>query len=281
MKLFSIYMIHFIITNTFVIHSNQNANNAHVYAFTSSPIIWHTRTKNRYIEPIKNKSTTSLYSNDSNSNNDKTSIDGYVLNLHGGKYRFDDPSMSGTSIGRDFAESLYSSYSDSDSDIPNNNNENESSEDIPYDEWPQWAKRMISISTIPSSTSSTSSVQEIIFSSQDDEQHRMKRIVRIQNQYRTWEPYFAKIISMTSHPNNDIPKQIFQIVGKTQGMLAPNGGTDNLCDSTKRYPDCAEIIVQYIGDDNTDPIKEMIDTNTWYLVVGTEEEKWYYVLKIL
>ena len=45
------------------------------------------------------------------------SIDDYVLNVHGGKYRFDDPSSIGSAAGQDFAQSLYSSSSTIEADI--------------------------------------------------------------------------------------------------------------------------------------------------------------------
>jgi len=218
---------------------------------------------------------TILASSSSSFNNENNkSIDEYVLNVHGGKYRFDEPSVSGTTIGRDFAQSLYSSSSYTD-------DTQEKNPDIV--DWPKWAKRMISISSksmIP--TSPYCYVKKIAFPQTNYKEENFM-FAKIQNQYRTWEPFYAKIIALSSHDNFDtstISSSVpFEVVGSCHGTLSPEGGSDNLCDSNKPYSDSATFSIKCkVSDVNNDEL--VVDNIQWCLVAGTEEETWYFLLDL-
>ena len=195
------------------------------------------------------------------------SVDDYVLNVHGGKYRFDDLTMGGTATSRDFAEALYSSSS-------YESNQKEPTPD--YEDWPRWAKGMTSLSTIASIPSS--SLELAVPSNGKD-----VASIRIKNQYHTWEPYFAKIIPLFDSDQDvsdkSIPFPPFEIVNDVHGTLAPQGGSDNLCDANKPYPDSANVAVRFVSYENERQFDDM-GICQWCLAVGTEEEKWYYPLRI-
>jgi hypothetical protein len=185
------------------------------------------------------------------------SIDDYVLNVHGGKYRFDDPSSIGSAAGRDFAESLYSSSSStSEEDIVARDEQRAAAD---YNSWPNWAKRMVS-----NKDRVVNSVGNRLELSGSNE----PLVITIQNQYRTWEPYYGLIVRFdenTEQIDIDVDPALcpFQIQ-TIHGKLAPNGGIDS-------YSDSANILVQCTQRDCT-------GGGSWFLIVGTEEEQWYYNL---
>jgi hypothetical protein len=191
-----------------------------------------------------------------NGESDDKGVDDYVLNVHGGKYRFDDPSSVGTAIGRDFAESLYSSSSSSSTE--------EEAAAAAYDVWPNWAKRMASIKSLPGS------VQDLKVPVSGE-----IASVKIQNEYKTWEPYYATIIQLTEDHcfEGESAPPPFEVVGKVHGTLAPQGGASNLCDENDPYYDFKFVSVRFVDGGNIIPIEE-----TWCLAAGTEEEQWYYRL---
>jgi len=96
--------------------------------------------------------------------------------------------------------------------------------------------------------------------------------IQICNQYHTWEPYYAKIVPLLddTKENETVLSHIspFQIVGAAHGTLAPQGGSNNMAD-------CAKVSIQCV-----DSSIQINDSIQWYLVVGTEEEKWYYSLQL-
>jgi len=203
-------------------------------------------------------SSTSFSAQNGGELNEAKSVDSYVLNVHGGKYRFEDPSALGTSVGKNFAESLYSSSIESSSE------KEEEAAAAKYDAWPNWAKKMVSVSSLPAS------VQVLKISTEE------VTSVKIQNFYRTWEPYYAKVVRVgddndTNGDNSSSPP--YEIISKVHGKLAPHGGSDNLCDDNEPYPDYAHVSLRCVESASFNDEHE-----TWCLVLGTEEEKWYYQL---
>ena len=185
------------------------------------------------------------------------SIDDYVLNVHGGKYRFEDPSTIGSAAGQDFAQSLYSSSSTKEADIAAAEEEQRAAAD--YSTWPNWAKRMAT----NKDRIKNSNGNEVEVSGSDS-----PAVITIQNQYRTWEPYYARIVRFDANTDEidiDIaPASCPYIASAIHGKLAPQGGVDS-------YSDAANILVQRAQ-------REWKRGESWFLVVGTEEEQWYYKL---
>jgi len=119
--------------------------------------------------------------------------------------------------------------------------------------------------------------------------------VSIKNEERTWEKYYAKIMprvvvrgvltdepstSMSASPliQEDIP---FRVTPKL-GYLAPRGGASNACDASKPYSDSVTLYIYHKESVSIDMVVLDADNDTvveWWLVAGTEEEKWYYKLK--
>merc|ERR550539_367683 len=110
--------------------------------------------------------------------------------------------------------------------------------------------------------------------------------ITIRNDERTWEKFYAKIMIQkredgedgtryTDNEQND--QQIFPFnVRPSSGDLAPRGGASNACDEMNPYSDSAtiQIIHNPYNNINSTPGCE------WWLLVGTEEEKWFYKLKL-
>ena len=185
------------------------------------------------------------------------SIDDYVLNVHGGKYRFDDPSTIGSAAGQDFAQSLYSSSSTIQAEIAAAEEEQRAAAD--FNTWPNWAKRM---ATNKDRIKANIPRVEVSMSNGP-------AVVTIQNQYRTWEPYYARIVRLDVNAN-EIDIDIDPIAcpftaNAVHGKLAPCGGIDT-------YSDAANITVQRSTTECA------VGESCWFLAVGTEEEQWYYQL---
>lgn len=190
--------------------------------------------------------------------NDRSSIDDYVLNVHGGKYLFDDPSSIGTAASREFVQSLYSSASDTVAAEAERAEEEEAMASR-YDAWPNWAKRVVT----NASAGVAGSTNNILQISRSGE----VATVTIQNQYRTWEPYYLRIVGTNGvigadDASNQCP---YHIISKIHGKLAPCGGVDV-------YSDSANIGIRYVGSSTVN------DDEDWLLVAGTEDEQWYYRL---
>lgn len=192
---------------------------------------------------------------DEDNRSKSASIGDVVQNLHGGKYQFSDTQyLAGNSlIGQEFAESLYSSGG--------TDSESIADED---DELPKWALRLQDATE--HSTKPTSDT--LIF----DEQH-ISHSITIKNDERSWEKYYAYILSATSSSCIDCP---FRIISQTAGVLAPRGGTPNLCDESTPYLDNAIISTEWVGSSGDSNMA----VNEWLLVVGTEAEVWRYRLMV-
>eukprot|EP00521_Asterionellopsis_glacialis_P017287 CAMPEP_0195301776 /NCGR_PEP_ID=MMETSP0707-20130614/29941_1 /TAXON_ID=33640 /ORGANISM="Asterionellopsis glacialis, Strain CCMP134" /LENGTH=258 /DNA_ID=CAMNT_0040364831 /DNA_START=123 /DNA_END=899 /DNA_ORIENTATION=- len=243
-----------------------------------------------------------------------SSIHDQVLNLHGGKYNFEDSAMAMNAVGREFAQNLYSSSSTTAAEEQNQ------AEEL----WPNWAKRMVN--TVPSTVTATPYDSTILLQGlpsitmqpqEKSNKNGNKAVVwgasvTIQNQFSTWEPYYSKIIQLTTCSNKDIhddddetptlvvplcksntidtspqqappsssPSLLFEIVGSSSsGTLAPQGGSTNLCDANDPYSDSAQIHIRHNDVQQQQPQDSSLSSSPWWcLVVGTEEEQWYYQL---
>ena len=205
-------------------------------------------------------SSTSLHS--SNDNNGYRPIGEVVGGLHGGKYQFDDYSGFGQST---FLTENGSSRSSS---YP-------SQEDKEPKEIPNWAQLMQPLDNnllereIISIPSNSNPMDGMIYSAS----------IVIQNQERTWEEFYVKIMRRRGNGefvqiesrlrNEDL------IVKPRSGSLAPRGGSSNVCDAGKPYSDSVQI--KLINSHSNVVIRE---SDELWLVVGTEEEKWNYQLKL-
>jgi hypothetical protein len=186
------------------------------------------------------------------------SIGDVVQNLHGGKYQFDYPmaSSSLSFIGQQFAQSMYATSPDGTA------NEQYADEDkFDDNDLPMWVQKLGS--TIP-----TNSFETIDFSNRDIGTISLQ----IQNEERTWERYYAKILNLSTTEDNTYVKlhttNFFEIVVGQQGMLAPRGGAGGISD-------IATIILRRLK-----PTLETTYWNSFWLAVGTEEKNWYYQLKL-
>ena len=163
---------------------------------------------------------------------DSRAIGDVVQGLHGGKYQFQE--AGGISYeGRQFAEMGYSSEPQ----------EEENYEDDPLPNWALKLQQPIPTSTVhpqlPLDKSGTA-------------------IVEIQNNERSWEKYYAFVVS--SDTQSILPEQF--VVQPRVGLLAPRGGTNE-------FSDRASIKVQHTTG--------RVDGTRW-LVIGTEAERWTHML---
>lgn len=182
-------------------------------------------------------------------------VEDYVLNVHGGKYNFDDPSKVGGATGREFADALYSGAASraAETEIA------EEEEAARFENWPNWARRMVETAQLPMNC------KDLLLSESGEEVS-----VQIRNEYRTWEPYYFGIIKLGSDSNYSSINSDgcpYAVTSKIHGKLAPNGGVNNYSDST-------DIVVRYRGCNGS------LDDD-YCLVAGTEEEKWYYRLNLV
>jgi len=251
-------------------------------------------------------SSSSVLHTSSNSNNDYEnnkpqqsyrSIGEVVGGLHGGKYQFDYSSSNNSG-------ELGSSFSGSGSRCVSIEDEEEDDDE----EMPNWARRMS-----PPPTNSVPSDAIIKLIQVPSNANRLNGMIRtttvsIKNEERTWEKYYAKIMPRVvvrgvvvddtstskstsplilpdggmsipeySHSQEDIPYR----VSPRLGHLAPRGGASNACDASKPYSDSVTLCI-YHKESTTIDMTLLDDTDTvveWWLVAGTEEEKWYYKLK--
>jgi len=211
----------------------------------------------------------------SNNNDGYRSIGEVVGGLHGGKYQFDSPSaglhddcsFSGQGLNTP-TQNINKDMVDEDLDLPN------------------WAKKMFS------SCLSTNTIENPTIVQVPSNSNRLNGIIQyasvcIRNDERTWEHYYANILkypSTTSYPNGNINKMEpisysinecpFRIT-RRHGSLAPRGGASNACDASQPYSDSVNINI--IHDET---ITFVQDSYSWWVVVGTEEEKWFYRLQL-
>ena len=205
-----------------------------------------------------------LQANNGNNNDQETtpyrSIGEVVGGLHGGKYQFTPGGSFGDSgyAGRSSAKKIQ-----------------EQEQEIDPEQMPKWAQRM----NLPDGIeSSMSSVQILEVPSNSNRMDGMTRsaTVKIQNDEITWEEFFVKLLprhfSVEEAASLAMP---FRVRPRT-GHLAPRGGASNACDSSQPYSDSATITVFY---DESVADAALDGSIEWWLVAGTEEEKWYFKIK--
>ena len=105
--------------------------------------------------------------------------------------------------------------------------------------------------------------------------------VTIQNQERTWEKFYAKIMIRNSDDGAfvELENGVPLVVRPRSGSLAPRGGASNACDASNPYSDSAtiQIINNNYDQDGFILPDNLMQKDVW-LIVGTEEEKWSYKL---
>lgn len=194
----------------------------------------------------KSSSTFTLLSSEGNFDAASTSVGDLVQNLHGGKYIFSETQYlaGGSSVGKQFAESLYSGT-------------NEDDEEGGEEELPKWALRLQD-----TAEQSTKPVLGILRFNQEQKVNT----VSVTNEERSWEKFYAIV-----HPPGD---GTF-VLSPVSGSLAPRGGASNACDETKPYPDSATIAVEWVGQYAGGVENDRL------LVIGTEAEVWRYYLSVV
>jgi len=174
------------------------------------------------------------------------SIGEVVGGLHGGKYQFE-----GSGAASDYVLSGPSSLTSSGC-----------AEEVQEKELPNWALRMkprddAVILEVPSNA---------------NRQNGMIRSasITITNDERTWEKFYAKIVSSDGADSSNTKF----VVRPSTGDLAPRGGASNACDASQPYSDSATL--QVIHNES------VLDNGgvEYWLIAGTEEEQWSYRLRL-
>lgn len=171
---------------------------------------------------------------------EEASVGDYVKGVHGGKYQFTDAGIN--IAGQDFAALGYSA-------APPLEEHNE--------ERPNWAARM---GTDPAELQQKAS-EEITVPAQ----------IVIRNQERTWEPFFVKVQQIDAEGNVREVTNEFEFT-PCRGKLAPRGGATNPYDPSNPFLDNAKIEIRPLSS------VASVESTGMFLVVGTEEEKWFYRL---
>jgi hypothetical protein len=203
------------------------------------------------------------------SNNDGyRSISDVVGGLHGGKYQFNGPGNI-----QSFDDGMFSG---SGSGSCSDNHEEEE-----LGELPNWARKMH-----PPAEQSIPSMQfEVVnIPSNSDPMDGLMHSasVTIQNQERTWEKFYAKIMIRNSDDGAfvELENGLPLAVRPRSGSLAPRGGASNACDASNPYSDSATIQIIHNNHDRGVFILpgNLTQKDHLWLIVGTEEEKWSYKL---
>lgn len=198
----------------------------------------------------------SSYEENENTAPEYRSIADVVGGLHGGKYQF------GGDIGAGIPDSAFSGQGSTDCSTSDNS--------INYEELPNWAKKLapsesqITSPLILSVPSNANPMDGMVYFASVD----------IQNQERTWEKFYAKLMVCDDSNGGFVDLAGTDIaVSPSFGSLAPRGGASNACDASQPYSDKATIRVTQSSSANA-------NNDTW-LVIGTEEEQWTYKLELL
>jgi hypothetical protein len=178
------------------------------------------------------------------------SIGNVVQGLHGSKYQFGSAGINYE--GQQFAEMGYSSGLKIEQDN--------------YDDEPMplWALKLEQ--TIPPSDDNNCPQLELELALLDSHAG-MAATVQVQNQERSWEKYYAFIVG--SDPADAACFSSIITVEPRVGMLAPRGGVND-------FSDRAQVTITV----HSQPLPGNINNNCW-LLIGTEEENWFYKLMIV
>ena len=193
----------------------------------------------------------------SSENEEYRSISDVVGNLHGGKYQFNH--FGGASSS--------DAFSGRGSRAQNIADEDEAIVDLP-----NWAMKM------KPSEAAVANPQLLYIPSNSNPIDGMKysASVDIQNEEISWEKFHCKLMVMLENGDfteaDESIKSYVQVKPKN-GSLAPRGGASNACDRSKPYSDRATIRITHDSSSSFHTVNDEI-----WLVLGTEEEKWYYKL---
>jgi hypothetical protein len=193
--------------------------------------------------------------------NEYRPISDIVGNLHGGKYQFNE-----------YGNNVFNPYEDDNAWNPSYSISKEEEQEEDESQMPKWAIQMKPKDEICSNPPSNN----ILNISPTNKSAK----VTISNQERTWEKFYAKIMYQSKTDsifytlNTTTTPSL--IVHPTKGYLAPRGGASNACDARNQYSDSVTLEVICTTDVST-----LSEYDSIWLVVGTEEEKWYYKLNIL
>jgi len=179
-----------------------------------------------------------------------STVGDYVKGVHGGKYQFEAPGMGMSSAGMEFAEALYSSSGGLE----------EETDDGADEVLPRWAYNMGS-----SGVTDEDCLDTLMLPRSGE-----PLTVRITNQERTWEAFHVNVVG---GDGSLLPSEGFVQFAPAKGKLAPRGGASNLCDPNRPYSDSATIQIRFSpgARDRALPLE-------CFLLIATEEEKWYYKL---
>jgi hypothetical protein len=205
------------------------------------------------------------------------SVGDAVRNLHGGKYQFSSAEtqyLAGCSpTGREFAVSLYASSSST------TGGAGDVDDDAVVDEeLPRWARRLRN-PTSPGGPRSDGGgdwtfAGTLAF---DRDSAMMRHVVTIRNEEMSWEAFYAFVLPHDEGGGGGGGPPSFE-ASPTRGVLAPRGGSSNLCDETSPYPDAADISIKWNGEGGG--IGAVPERGPSLLVVGTEAKVWRYRLLI-
>ncbi len=180
------------------------------------------------------------------------SIGEVVGGLHGGKYQFGDSEMG-------YMDQYFAGEGSFQSSGCGGIEDDE--------EMPRWAEKM----SLPSNLS-IQNFESIQVPSNSNPMDGMvySVTVTVKNEERTWERFYTKVTNIKEKNNKPF------YVNPSNGYLAPRGGASNACDENSPYSDSVNLSV--IHDKNYgDEINSEVE---WWLIVGTEEQKWYYKLHL-
>jgi hypothetical protein len=170
------------------------------------------------------------------------SIGNVVQGLHGGKYQFGSAGINYE--GQQFAEMGYSSGLI----------EQDNYEDEPM---PNWALKLQQ--SVPPNNDKLKNYPQLELNTNG----MVTTTAQVQNQERSWEKYYAFIVG----DDKDVTSLI--TVEPRVGMLAPRGGVNEFSDRAQLQLTITANAGQPLASNG----------NCW-LLVGTEEESWFYKLMI-
>ena len=210
------------------------------------------------------------------------SVGDAVRNLHGGKYQFSSAEtqyLAGCSpTGREFAVSLYASSSSSTTTTGGAGDVDDDA--VVDEELPRWARRLRDSPPPggPRSDGGGDGTFAGTLAFDRDAAATMRHVVTIRNEERSWEAFYAFVIPCDDGGGGGGGGPPSFGASPTRGVLAPRGGSSNLCDETRPYPDAADISIEWNGGDGG--IGAISEGGPSLLVVGTEAEVWRYRLLI-
>jgi len=210
------------------------------------------RTSNSFLQ-----SASRDYSND-DLNLSGLSVGDYVKGVHGGKYQFDAAGLN--TAGLEFAANGYVS-----APIDNDDSVMDRSHGLP-----KWAQRL------GTNVAEMELLEEAVFLASST-----TTSIIIQNQERTWEPFYVKIMHVVNNGETSTASVIDAtdsgpfVVAPRRGKLAPRSGSPNPYQPDQPYLDAVTIQISM-----KQPQSVINQTDRYVLVAGTEEEKWYYRIDV-